>query len=78
MEKYIFNDRDPSDPGFSGITLPWDQWDKGYLAELLCRCAKAAKTEGKKYFSIQYYGMYFVYKFLSQYAHDFRMTLYGH
>ena len=56
MEVYIFNDRDESDPGFSGTMLEWDQWNKGYLPEMLCRCAKVAKKQKKKYFGIQYYG----------------------
>lgn len=55
MEVYVFNDRDRSNAGFSGTMLDWNLWDKGYLPEMLCRCAKAAKKQNKKYFGIQYY-----------------------
>ncbi|XP_066929217.1 uncharacterized protein [Clytia hemisphaerica] len=55
MTKYIFNDRDRTDIGWSGTEISWDNWQYGYLQELLCRCAKAAKENGMKYFSIQYY-----------------------
>ena len=58
MTKYIFNDRDRTDIGWSGIEISWDTWQYGYLQELICRCAKAAKENGMKYFSIQYYGEY--------------------
>ena len=67
MEVYIFNDRDRSDPGFSGTMLDWNLWDKGYLPEMLCRCAKVAKKQNKKYFAIQYYGndcFFFTYIYL--------------
>ena len=70
MEVYIFNDRDRSDPGFSGTMLDWNLWDKGYLPEMLCRCAKVAKKQNKKYFAIQYYGndCFFFYLYLLRFC----------
>ena len=56
MEKYALNERDPYASNWNGRLINWGKWGQGYLAGLLCRCADIAKKEGKKYFSIQFYG----------------------
>ena len=36
--------------------INWKNWGKGYLGDLLCRCAKLAEEDKMKFFSIQFYG----------------------
>ena len=36
--------------------INWKNWGRGYLGNLLCRCAKLAKKDKMKFFSIQFYG----------------------
>ncbi|KXJ26166.1 neurogenic locus notch homolog protein 4 [Exaiptasia diaphana] len=43
-----FSDRDASKVG-------WKNWES-YMADLVCRCAKAAKKSGQDGFGIQFYG----------------------
>ena len=56
MEVYALNERDPYASNWNKKLINWGKWGQGYLAGLLCRCAEKAKEQGKKYFSIQFYG----------------------
>lgn len=56
MPIYAMNERDPYATNWNGRFIQWWKWGEGYLANLLCRCAKMAKKENKKFFSIQFYG----------------------
>ncbi|XP_031551277.1 uncharacterized protein LOC116288607 [Actinia tenebrosa] len=55
LANYLLNDRDPTNPSYSGRTIDWRNWDV-YLPELACRCANAAKNNGSTYFGLQFYG----------------------
>lgn len=56
MNVYAMNERDPYAANWNKRFVDWKNWGNGYLAGLLCRCAKIAKKTNMKYFSIQFYG----------------------
>ncbi|XP_066935825.1 uncharacterized protein [Clytia hemisphaerica] len=56
MTVYKMNERDPYINNWNKKLIDWGNWGKGYLGDLLCRCAELAKKENMKYFSIQFYG----------------------
>jgi len=55
LPSYIMTDRDASLSIYSGRSIDWRNWDV-YMPELVCRCAKKAKSMGKTTFGIEYYG----------------------
>lgn len=56
----LFTDRDPSmKKKWSGFRIDWENWDE-YIVGVVCRCANAANAKKYSYFSIQYYGDYFL------------------
>lgn len=57
MNTYAMNERDPRANNWNGRLINWRKWGRGYLAGLLCRCAKVAKQTKKRFFSIQFYGI---------------------
>jgi len=56
MKVYKMNERDPYAGNWNKRFIDWKNWGRGYLGDLLCRCANLAKADGMKYFSIQFYG----------------------
>ena len=55
LPELLFTDRDPKSKVYSGIPVNWGEWDN-YMADLVCRCSKAAKAKKYSHFGIQFYG----------------------
>ncbi|XP_031563116.1 coadhesin-like [Actinia tenebrosa] len=55
LPEELVNDRDPTNPAWSGHMIDWKQYDKS-LHSLACRCAAKAKAKGYKVFGLQFFG----------------------
>jgi len=51
----IINERDPVNHNYNGILVNWKGF-KYYLQEFICRCAKAAFSNGYNVIGVQFYG----------------------
>ncbi|EDO41073.1 predicted protein [Nematostella vectensis] len=51
----LFQDRNERGKKYGGELIDWKRWDE-YVARLVCRCAKAAKAKGYRFFAIQFFG----------------------
>ena len=56
LPEYILTDRDKTLPIYSKIDIDWGDWIN-YFPDFVCRCAKQAKSQGYKFFGVQFYGM---------------------
>ena len=55
LPELLFTDGDEKSNVYSGQRVNWDNWNS-YLADIVCRCAKAAKAKRYTHFAIQFYG----------------------
>ncbi|WP_411017566.1 hypothetical protein, partial [Salmonella sp. s51090] len=61
--KYALNDRDPTNPNYSGQMIDWSSWEF-YVPNFACRCAeKAATLRTNGYFGLQFYGECWIAKY---------------
>ena len=56
LEHFLFNEREPTYKNWNGEVISLKMWGKGYLSNLICKCSKAAKDAGYRFFGIQFWG----------------------
>lgn len=57
LSEMLINERDVHSNHYNGIDVDWYNFDT-YLPAFACRCAKAAKKKGYRYFGLQFWGKF--------------------